>query len=56
MEKVPGLFIRLGVKRPGGPVTPGHSVDFFADESAIAPGLAVFAGTALDFLGVPLLE
>jgi hypothetical protein len=29
-------------------------VDFFADESAIAPGLAVFAGTALDFLGVPL--
>ncbi len=54
MEKVPGLFIRLGVKRPGGPVTPGHSVDFFADESAIAPGLAVFAGMALDFLGVPL--
>jgi len=53
-EKVPGLFIRLGVKKPGGPVTPGHSEEFYADDSALAPGLAVFAGTALDFLGVSM--
>jgi len=53
-EKVPGLFIRLGVKKPGGPVTPGHSEEFYADDSALAPGLAVFAGTALDFLGASM--
>lgn len=52
-EKVPGLFIRLGCRKPGGPVTQGHSVDFYADDSAIAPGLAVFVGVAMDGMGVP---
>lgn len=53
-EKIPGLFLRLGIRKPGGAITPGHSVDFYADDSAIAPGLAVFAGTALETMGIEI--
>ena len=50
VEKIPGLFFRLGVGRAGEPNAPLHSPAFTADESALPVGAAAFVRFALDFL------
>ncbi len=50
VEKIPGLFFRLGVGKSGEPNAPLHSPAFAADESALPVGAAAFARFVLDFL------
>jgi amidohydrolase len=47
-ERVPGTYVRLGVRTPGLPTAPDlHADDFDVDESAIGVGVQVLAGAAL---------
>lgn len=46
MEKIPGCFLRIGVRESGGLFVPAHSPRFDADESAIATGALILAQTA----------
>lgn len=50
LEKVPGVFWRLGARTPGGPITFTHSSTFVVDEEAIPYGIAITCGLALDAL------
>jgi amidohydrolase len=51
LEKVPGTFLRLGIRNPKkGAVYPWHHPRFTVDEDAIRIGAALLAGTAYDFL------
>ena len=51
LEKVPGSFLRLGIRNPNkGAVYPWHHPKFTVDEDAIKVGAAVLAGVAFDFL------
>ena len=46
MEKIPGCFLRIGVREEGAVFIPAHSPQFYADEGAIAIGAATLAETA----------
>lgn len=46
MERMPGCFLRVGAREPGGAVIPAHSPRFFADEGSIFVGAAVLAECA----------
>ncbi len=46
MEKIPGCFIRIGAREPGGEIIPAHSPQFYAAEESIFVGAAVLAETA----------
>jgi amidohydrolase len=46
MEKIPGCFLRIGAREPGGAVIPAHSPSFFAAEESIFVGAAVLAECA----------
>jgi amidohydrolase len=53
-ERVPGLFVFLGVRTPGSPESSfvsNHSPRFFADEAALPVGVRTLAALAVDFLG-----
>ncbi|MEA4865263.1 MAG: M20 family metallopeptidase [Sphaerochaeta sp.] len=50
IEKVGGVFIRLGARTPGGPYGSSHSSGFYCDDRAIPTALTVASGLALDFL------
>jgi amidohydrolase len=51
LEKVPGSFLRLGIRNPKkGAIYPWHHPRFTVDEDAIMIGAALLAGTAIDFL------
>ena len=51
LQKVPGSFLRLGIRNPKkGAVYPWHHPKFTVDEDAIRVGSAVLAGIAFDFL------
>jgi len=55
-EKVPGLYVFLGVVPKGGDLTkvaPNHSPRFFADESAMPVGVRTLAQLAVDYLSTP---
>ncbi|HJR62768.1 MAG TPA: M20 family metallopeptidase [Gemmatimonadaceae bacterium] len=45
-ERVPGCFMRIGAREPGGERTPAHSTRFHAAEGAIAIGAMVLAESA----------
>jgi amidohydrolase len=52
-ERVPGLFVFLGVRPKGTPASEfvlNHSPKFFADESALPNGVKAMAALASDFL------
>ena len=51
IEKVGGVFIRLGARTPGGPYGSIHSSGFYCDDRAIPTALLVASGLTLDFLG-----
>ena len=46
MEKMPGCFLRIGAREPGGQVIPAHSPYFYAAEECIFVGAAVLAESA----------
>ncbi|MFQ5676217.1 MAG: M20 family metallopeptidase, partial [bacterium] len=46
MEKIPGCFVRIGAREPGGEVIPAHTPQFYAAEDSIFVGAAVLAETA----------
>ena len=51
LQKVPGSFLRLGIRNPKkDAIYPWHHPKFTVDEDAIKIGSAVLAGVAFDFL------
>jgi amidohydrolase len=51
LEKVPGSFLRLGIRNPNrNAIYPWHHPKFTVDEDAIKIGASVLAGIAFDFL------
>ncbi|MBV9880760.1 MAG: amidohydrolase [Gemmatirosa sp.] len=53
-ERVPGMFVFLGVRPKGSPESAfvsNHSPRFFADEAALPTGVRTLVGLATDFLG-----
>ena len=50
LEKAPGTLFRLGVRTPGGPHCPTHSINFYVDDRAVPIGMEGLAAAALDAL------
>jgi amidohydrolase len=46
LEKIPGCFLRVGAREPGGDVVPAHAPRFYAAEESLFVGAAVLAETA----------
>jgi amidohydrolase len=46
MTRIPGCFLRIGAREPGGPVIPAHTGTFYAAEESIFVGAAVLAECA----------
>ena len=46
LERVPGCFLRIGAREPGGETIPAHSPKFYAAEESIFVGSAVLAECA----------
>jgi hippurate hydrolase len=46
LETIPGCFLRIGAREPGGVPIPAHSPRFYAAEESIFVGAAVLAETA----------
>jgi hippurate hydrolase len=46
LERMPGCFLRIGAREPGGPPLPAHSPQFYAAEESVFVGAAVLAETA----------
>jgi hippurate hydrolase len=46
MERVPGCFLRIGAREPGGKPIPAHSPKFYPAEESIFIGAAVLAESA----------
>ena len=46
LERMPGCFLRIGAREPGGKVVAAHAPHFAAGEESIAIGAAVLAETA----------
>lgn len=46
MERIPGCFLRIGAREPGGAVVPAHAPTFYAAEESIFVGAAVLSECA----------
>ena len=46
MERIPGAFLRIGAREPGGEATPAHTPRFFAADGSLFIGAALLAETA----------
>jgi amidohydrolase len=46
LERLPGCFLRIGAREPGGPWLPAHSAGFYVAEESAFIGAAVLAETA----------
>ena len=46
LERMPGCFLRIGAREPGGEPIPAHSPRFYAAEESIFVGAAVLAEAA----------
>lgn len=46
LEHMPGCFMRIGAREPGGEFIPGHSPHFYADDGAIFVGATTLAAAA----------
>jgi hippurate hydrolase len=46
MERIPGCFLRVGAREPGGTPIPAHTPRFYAADEAIFVGAAVLAEAA----------
>jgi hippurate hydrolase len=46
LERMPGCFLRIGAREPGGETIPAHSPSFYAAENSVFVGAAVLAESA----------
>jgi hippurate hydrolase len=46
MERIPGCFLRIGAREPGGAVIPAHTATFYPAEESIFIGAAILAECA----------
>ncbi|MBC8087111.1 MAG: amidohydrolase [Phycisphaerae bacterium] len=46
MERIPGAFLRIGAREPGGQATPAHTPGFLAADGSLFIGAALLAETA----------
>jgi hippurate hydrolase len=46
LERLPGCFLRVGAREPGGPWLPAHSPGFYAAEESVFIGATVLAEAA----------
>jgi hippurate hydrolase len=46
LERMPGCFLRIGAREPGGEIVPAHAPRFYAAEESLFVGAAVLAETA----------
>jgi amidohydrolase len=46
LERMPGCFVRIGAREPGGEIVPAHAPRFYAAEESLFVGAAVLAETA----------
>jgi hippurate hydrolase len=46
MESIPGCFMRIGAREPGGPIIPAHAATFYPAEQSIFVGAAALAECA----------
>ncbi len=46
LERIPGCFLRIGAREPGGRTIPAHTPQFHAAEASVFVGAAVLAETA----------
>lgn len=46
LERIPGAFLRIGAREPGGNATPAHTPGFFAADGSVFMGAALLAETA----------
>jgi metal-dependent amidase/aminoacylase/carboxypeptidase family protein len=46
MERMPGCFLRIGAREPGGAVIPAHAPTFYPAEDSLFVGAAVLAECA----------
>jgi amidohydrolase len=46
LERIPGCFLRVGAREPGGDIVPAHAPRFYAAEESLFVGAAVLAETA----------
>jgi len=46
MERIPGCFLRIGAREPGGEVIPAHAPTFYAAEESLFVGASVLAECA----------
>ena len=46
MERIPGAFLRIGAREPGGDATPAHTPRFFAADGSLFIGAALLAEAA----------
>ena len=46
LERMPGCFLRIGAREPGGSPIPAHSPHFYAAEDALFVGASVLAQCA----------
>jgi hippurate hydrolase len=46
MERIPGCFLRVGAREPGGKIIPAHSPSFYPAEESLFVGAAVLAECA----------
>jgi hippurate hydrolase len=46
LERMPGCFLRIGAREPGGALIPAHSPRFYPAEDSIFIGAAVLAECA----------
>jgi hippurate hydrolase len=46
MERIPGCFLRIGAREPGGSVIPAHASTFYPAEESLFVGAAVLAECA----------
>jgi hippurate hydrolase len=56
MERIPGCFLRIGAREPGGAPIPAHAPKFYAAEESIFIGAAVLAETARVASGALIAE
>jgi amidohydrolase len=46
LKRIPGCFLRIGAREPGGEIVPAHAPRFYAAEESLFVGAAVLAETA----------
>jgi amidohydrolase len=52
-DKVPGAFIFIGARTPGGAAAVGHTPEFYTDEDTLRVGALVLSSAALEFFHIP---